>query len=267
MADVGPGGPTLGGSASFAALAAARLGLRAAVVTCAAEGFPPDGALAGVGLHVRETPATTSFENRYDADGRRVQRLLALAPDLAAADVPPAWRRVGVLHLAPVCREVGPEVARAVRADLVGLTPQGWLRRLEVGAAVRQSPWEAPEGLLEAADVVVLSREDLGGEPRGAAWLAAQVDLLVVTDGPRGATAFTIGRTLAQPAFSARALDPTGAGDVFAAMLFVRLWERGELGDALRFAAAAAALAVEAPAAEGVPTRAAVEARLAGGSE
>ena len=60
------------------------------------------------------------------------------------------------------------------------------------------------------------------------------------------------------PAFAVRAVDTTAAGDAFCGALAVALHERRPLPDAVRFASAAAALAVtKAGAQSSLPTRAA----------
>ena len=66
------------------------------------------------------------------------------------------------------------------------------------------------------------------------------------------------------PPLDAQELEPTGAGDVFAASFLVALGEGQEPLDAAQFAACAASFAVEAPGVAGVfENRAEVEARLA----
>jgi ribokinase len=87
--------------------------------------------------------------------------------------------------------------------------------------------------------------------------------VLAVTRGPAGARAYAGGRVLDQPAFPARVVDPTGAGDTFAAAFFITLRESGDVRAALAFAAAAAAIAIEALGVTGMPGRAEVAARLA----
>lgn len=246
---------TPGGAVTYASAVAADLGLRTAVVTRARAGFPPEGSLPGVSLHVVPAEATTTFRNRYDAEGRRSQELLSVASPLEADDVPTAWRHVGVLHVAPVVHEVSPDVVARVDADFVGLTPQGWLRDALIGAPVRPQPWRVPDEILARADAVVLSDEDLAHDEARIPWLADRVAVVVVTRGIRGAQAFFGGRSVFQPAVSAVASHPTGAGDSFAAALFTRLWERADAPSALCFAAAVAAYAVEGPGPARLPDR------------
>ncbi|MDR2347247.1 MAG: PfkB family carbohydrate kinase [Bifidobacteriaceae bacterium] len=77
--------------------------------------------------------------------------------------------------------------------------------------------------------------------------LGRLVELVVVTEGARGATAFDAGTgQLARvPAVPVRAIDPTGAGDVFGAAFTTASLRDWPLVQRLRFAALAAALSVE----------------------
>jgi len=57
-------------------------------------------------------------------------------------------------------------------------------------------------------------------------------------------------------------VDPTGAGDVFAAALFIGLWSAMPAERAARLAAAAAAISIESPGTEGIQTLEEANARL-----
>src|SRR5215469_18683250 len=79
---------SLGGTVTFAALTAYRLGLVAAIVTCADEqliaGLPAH--LPGIRLAVRQSKATTTFENQYSG-GFRTQYLRARGEEQQIEDV------------------------------------------------------------------------------------------------------------------------------------------------------------------------------------
>ena len=90
--------------------------------------------------------------------------------------------------------------------------------------------------------------------------------IVVVKLGAQGALAHAGGgvEPVLQPAFPVAAVDTTAAGDAFTAALTLRLAEGANLGDALRFATAAGALAVtRSGAQDSMPTRPAVERFLA----
>jgi sugar/nucleoside kinase (ribokinase family) len=86
---------------------------------------------------------------------------------------------------------------------------------------------------------------------------------VAVTRGARGSTLYIAGEPHQIDALPAVERDPTGAGDVFAAALLVRLRETGDPLQAASFASAVAACAIEGPGARAVPTRAEALARMA----
>jgi sugar/nucleoside kinase (ribokinase family) len=97
-----------------------------------------------------------------------------------------------------------------------------------------------------------------------SAWLK-YVPLVVLTRGANGFTVFGDAGCHDFEAPTAQEVDPTGAGDVFAAAFLVRWRETGgDLEATARFAATAAALSTEAEGFDGVATRERIEAAMAG---
>jgi ribokinase len=88
--------------------------------------------------------------------------------------------------------------------------------------------------------------------------------MAIITLGAGGSVAATADGLHFQPAFPVEAVDTTAAGDVFCGSLAVALSEGQVLPAALRFASAAAALAVTVLGAQpSAPTREAIEELLA----
>lgn len=258
--DVVPGGYEIGGTVSYAGLTAQRLGARVAIVTSCGPEIDPARALPGLLVHAVPSAETTTFANLYHG-GERTQYLLAVARPLTVEDVPPAWRTAPVVLLAPVANEVSPDLARALGARLLGATPQGWLRAREPDGRVRAVPWTGAEAVLPHLDVLVFSEYDIP-DPALVATYVAQVPLVVVTQGARGATLFQHGRPRHLPAYPTVERDPTGAGDVFAAAFLLHLARTGDPVAAMVFAHCTASFAVEQPGTRGIPTAEQVAARL-----
>jgi sugar/nucleoside kinase (ribokinase family) len=111
--------------------------------------------------------------------------------------------------------------------------------------------------------IAFFSDEDTPDPEALARHLAASRTLAILTRGHNGATLFELDGTAQHwPALPATPVDPTGAGDCFAAAFMVRLAETDDFATAMRFALAAGALAVEGTGISGLPSRAAVEARM-----
>lgn len=238
-----------GGAAYYAGHAYRALGAQVAVFTAAGPDFPP-GALAGVSAHVAPSPATTSFENRY-AGGRRSQRVGAVAERIQAASLPPEARAPDVLHLAPVLAELDVRAwVDAVPARVVGVGAQGLVRAARAGGEVAQPPWEFDRSDLAGVHAVCVGEDDLVGQGDLLDRLAAAVPLVVFTNGDRGCTIIDGGRTRRVGVFRTREVEPTGAGDVFAAGFFLGLARGASAVEAARLGAAAASIVVEGRAGE-----------------
>lgn len=273
--DLHPDGTfSLGGTVTFAALTAHRLGLAAGIVTCvdaqlAAE-LPQH--LPELALHLRPSPSTTTFMNLYQ-DGFRTQYLHARAESLFRTDIPTDWQAAPVVLLAPLAQELDPAFvtlfARRPGA-LIAATPQGWLRQWDATGRVWPAPWLAAEKVLPLLDALILSHDDLlpfadGKREEADAMLARWsllVPLLVATDGRYGATLFRHGSAQRFPAYVVNEADPTGAGDVFAAAFLTHLHTYGEPEQAVDFANCAASFSVQQQGIAGIPTLAMVEKRL-----
>jgi sugar/nucleoside kinase (ribokinase family) len=210
----------------------------------------------------------TTFENLYLPNGRR-QYLRGRAPVLGLDAVPEAWRACSIVHLAPVAQEVDAALSGAFPGALLGATPQGWLRAWDDAGLVRPAEWRERDHVLSHLRALVLSQDDIAQEAVAAdaaiAELARGVPVMVVTRGAAGADLLERGGCVRVPALPTREVDPTGAGDVFAAALFVALAEGEESAAAVRFANAAASFVVEQPGVAGMPTREGIRVRLRAG--
>lgn len=257
---------SLGGTVTFAALTAYRLGLVAAIVTCAdadvLAALPNH--LPSIGLAVRPSEATTTFANRYHA-GFRTQYLRARAEQQQLEDIPESWRSAPIVLLGPLAQELTPEFATFFprrQGAIIAATPQGWLRRWDEHGRIWPTPWTAAEEVIAHLDVLILSHDDLlpfagGSRVEASAMLAhwsQHVPILVATDGLQGATLFQHGVPERFPAYPVTEVDPTGAGDVFAAAFLTHLHNHNDPRKAVDFANCVASLSIEHPGITGIPT-------------
>ena len=270
-----PQGDVIGGTVLYASVQAARLGWRAGLVGRgnAGELAPLLTAVAGeVTATLQPAEHTTRFRNVSDGD-QRTQWVRALAPPLdltpagvAAGEGGPA--RARVLHVAPVAQEVDlGRAAAAVEADIVGVTPQGLIRRWGEDGRVVHVPLALAAVRAEATerlDVVVVADEERPFVEALTRAVRRQGGLVVVTKGSQGCLVETAaGGQMVTALPVVEAVDRTGAGDVFAAGLLVGLAEGREVAAAVRFAMAAASCSIEGVGPAAVAPRAAIERRLA----
>ncbi|MGZ3616406.1 MAG: PfkB family carbohydrate kinase [Ktedonobacteraceae bacterium] len=256
----------LGGTVTFAALTAYRLGLVAAITTCGDADLLTElpARLPKIGLAVRTSTSTTAFVNTYN-EGFRTQYLRARADQLQLEDVPVAWRQASIVLFGPLDQELSPSFIKHFprsHGSIFAATPQGWLRRWDEDGRVWPAPWTAAEDILPLLDVLILSHDDLlpfadGNRTNADAMLSKwsmQVPLLVATDGKHGATLFQHGIEEHFPAYPAHEVDPTGAGDVFAAAFLVYYRRHGDPRKAVDFANCVASLSIEHVGIAGIPT-------------
>lgn len=259
-------GYRVGGTATFAAMTARALGYRVGVLTSAGSDLPLHSTFAGIDIELVPAAQSTTFENIYH-DGRRFQFIRATAARLVPDHLPPAWLQARIVHLGPLTQEVDPAFVDVFPAStLVGVTPQGWLRRWDGTGLVGVRAWAAASRILARADALVLSPEDVGNDSAQLAEYLQLARLAVVTQSWQGATLYCSEGTASFPAYQVPEVDPTGAGDVFATAFFVRLAETGAPHEAARFANAAASFAVQGEGYSTIAGRAAIEERLRGGS-
>ncbi|MBN1878364.1 MAG: ribokinase [Anaerolineae bacterium] len=238
------GGYTVGGTASYAALTAARLRRHVGVLTSAGIDFAPS--LFGDGIVVSCLPATatTTFENIY-VNNHREQYVYAVAQPLTSAQLPVPWQTSPLVHIGPIFGECDPGlVAYFAHKTFVGITPQGWMRTSDDQGRVHRHPWHGATRVLSQASAVVFSIEDIEGDWDVAYSYAQQTEILVVTTGATGGELFVHGQREHFDALRVEEADPTGAGDIFASAFFIALTSSAVPIVAANFAACLASRSV-----------------------
>jgi predicted nicotinamide N-methyase len=260
------GGTVPGGSAYYAAHALAALGAEVRLLTAAGADFPREALRfsgtptststaaptpGSIDALVLPAPATTVFENAYDAAGRRSQRVRAAAPPLDAAALPSPWRDADLLLLAPVLGELDPAaLLGAARSRVAGLTVQGLVRAVRPDGTVVPRPLAPAPPALRGVTAAFLGDDEAAGQPALAGLLAAAVPIVVLTHGARGCEVIEGRRVRRVGVHPAREVDPTGAGDAFAAAFLLALARGEDPIAAARLGAAAGSIAVEGRGAE-----------------
>jgi sugar/nucleoside kinase (ribokinase family) len=114
--------------------------------------------------------------------------------------------------------------------------------------------------VLPHAAAVFFSAEDVRAQ--SPSWLSYRGPVMIETRGPHGCQLIHCGKRRLVPGFPAEEVDPTGAGDVFAAAFMLRLGETRDPLVAARFANCVASFSVTAPGADALPTLEQVRDRL-----
>lgn len=221
--DLTPAGPVPGGTAMYSARVAQALGARTAVLTSVGPGFELEPVLPDIAVECVPAAQTTTFENVYTPAGRQ-QTVHAVAKTMTAGDVPAAWQRASIVHLGPIVHEIDEGMVRLFSNSLVGVTPQGWFRRWGEDGRVSVGDWPGVAEVLPLAAAVIVSPEDLP-----YAGLLDEIrelaPVVVLTQQAGGCKVFHRDEMRDVPAPAVEEINPTGAGDVFAAAFFVRLYQ------------------------------------------
>jgi 1D-myo-inositol 3-kinase len=256
------GSLSLGGSVSYAATTAHRMGCRVGIVTSAASSLDLSPVLPDADIRCKPATSTTIFENIY-RNGKRQQILHQRAEVLTCEEIPAAWRLAPMVYLGSIDQEIDPRVFSCFSDEsLVCVMPQGFFRRWDEQGHISFVEWRPPATVLRHIDILVLSELDVP-DPEALVrdWRRA-IDVIVITRAERGATVYQAEEVCHYPARPAEQVDPTGAGDVFAAAFLIRFQETGDLCQSARFANAVASFSIEGPGVSSIPQREQAEAYL-----
>ena len=255
----------IGGTATYAAAAAACLGDRVALLTRVGP-KERDRLVArcqelGIELHALESEVTTTFSFRY-VDGRRRLRLKARAKGIGAEVIPVALRDTRSVVLASIAHEIEPSVFDVYGGVPRVLAAQGYLRSWDADGTIRRREWDEAHDVLARVNVAVVSEDDIEGDfDLARDW--AKTAPVIVTIAERGAIVLRGGREIEVGGFPAdEVVDQTGAGDAFCAGLALALADGDDLEPATRFANAVASFAVEGVGTIALASREKVQARM-----
>jgi sugar/nucleoside kinase (ribokinase family) len=249
----------IGGTATYSALTAHRLGQSVGVVTSKGSDIDLGNLPSDIQVAFCPSETSTTFENLY-RDGHRQQHLWSQASILTGSHIPKEWLNSRIVHLGPVAQEVDQTLAKSFPNALLGVTPQGWMRRWDDTGRVQPEVWKPNDDLLKRADAVILSREDVGEDMDLVRDYASQAQLLVLTAGWRGATIYYHDQVRSFPAPAMREQDPTGAGDIFATVFLVALYKTSDPWLSAQFANCVASHSVERSGWDSIPTVQEIEA-------
>ena len=230
--------------------------------TLVGEDFQCHQELRDLDLTLHQAGSTTVFANYYPSDGPRVQLLEAIAPDLVPGDFPPI--APDLVHLAPVLGELDLlQWKEAFPEAMIAINVQGWIKTagplIETAAmeetqrrgiaptarSVVQKPWDISAEQLRGIHIACLSDEDLIDQGDLLDRLLQSIPIVALTHGERGSTIY-VNRTPSRVGiYPTDAVDPTGAGDVFAATFSHQIAAGLPPLQAARFATAASSIVIE----------------------
>ena len=251
--DIIEDGFRLGGTAVYSSIIARRMGLRVGLITSYEVNVPIEP-LDGIQVINHQSKRTTTFNNIYTPSGRD-QFLLERANSLGRNLIPEDWYSAKIVHLGLVAQEVSPDLGQFFPESAVCYSLQGWLRKWDLEGLVTPSEFPRIEIPLTENSVGFLSREDIGFNRIALNLFRSLFPLLILTKGNAGAELIRGAEILAIPVEPEEELDPTGAGDIFAAAFMIFNFLEGKSAlESAGLASTLAAISVTRPGIEGIPT-------------
>lgn len=251
--DITSSGIQMGGTAAYSSLTAHALGHSVRLVTSYPEDIPFSDKERMDIVNIR-TDLATKFENIMLAETRR-QYCYTQAKSIKTGTIPPQWMDSDIIHFGPVAQEIPLEtVLYFSKAAFLCATPQGWMRSWDEQSLVHPIAWNWAEKVLPLLKAVVISLEDVDGDENKITEMARLCEILAVTEAQDGARVYWKGDARYFPAPPISLVDSTGAGDIFAAVFFSRLFSTGSPWVAARNAVQLASRSVGRAGLSGVPT-------------
>ncbi len=244
-----------GGTAAYAARTAHALGLRVGILTSvpadklAALNLPPE-----ILVYNLPTQQASTFENIETPSGRK-QRLHSIADPIDLEKVPQLWRKTPIIHLGPIAQEVESQLPSGFSPSLLGLTPQGWFRQWDAEGNISPGKWQQMEPSLKQVGAAVISIEDIDGDEELIEEIYLSSRVLAVTEGAEGVRLYWNGDLRRFSAPTVTEVDATGAGDIFAAAFFIRLYQTRDPWEAARFGVCLASRSVTRAGLNSIPTK------------
>jgi sugar/nucleoside kinase (ribokinase family) len=231
--------PHIGGGVTYSSITAACAGLEAHIITKCPPRHPYINQLQMMRIEVHVLPSSsdtiTSFDNQYDKDGNRTQKVYDIQAPITSKDlqeIPHKLLTNSLILVTPVIHEVDMSVYQTLaRHGNLVVMPQGYFRAEEKDGTVKRIKWHGFNSALQVAKLTVLSREDITIAGKFDTELLKEIvqasQIVALTQGRDGVTVYQNGKkhshTSAFHLEEAETSDFTGAGDVFATIFAIEL--------------------------------------------
>jgi sugar/nucleoside kinase (ribokinase family) len=255
-------GRVLSGCSTNGCLAAKRLGLKRVglvgrVGSDFADKFRLD--MKNFGIEVNLDPlasGTGGFRLIYDEKGDRTLDVLGVADGISAGDIPDEFLDASFFLIGPILGEVDLKLIEFIRSSSSGgifLDPQGMVRVIgSDGRVVHRCDREGFRKIANLVDFVKPNEHESEIITGSYDPVRALVQLRelgpadpIITLAERGSILMNDDQICRIPAFPTKAIDPTGAGDVYAGSFITEYARTKSLVEAALFASAAASIMVE----------------------
>ena len=251
-----------GGAVSYAGLTAVKHGMKVGLVTSAGSDFDYQRSLPDIEVIPQLSDHTTTFTNIYKSNHRE-QGLICNAGKIVRSDIPHEWINPQIFFAGPLLHEISTSCLEWFDSKFSYIVPQGWFRRWSQEGLITIESFLPEHKYEKKWDLLVVSDQESNNLSNENLLNWAKV--VAVTKGSDGATIiYDKGDDFSIPPFASRAIDLTGAGDVWATAMALLLYDGENPRDAGYYASAAAALSIEFPGLDGCPSPEDIEKKLLG---
>jgi sugar/nucleoside kinase (ribokinase family) len=255
-------GRVLSGCSTNACLAAAKLGMKnVALIGFIGKDYHSEFLkdLRKYGItspKIRLSEETGGFKLVYGPTGDRTLKVLGVARKIAQDDIPEECLDTRYILIGPILQEVDLNLIQFLRKNTkakIFLDPQGLVRKIGPDQQiVYYNEKETMKKIVSLVDFVkpnehespVITGTD---DPIASARILTEwgSPVAIVTLAERGSVVMSEGKLTRIPPYKTTALDPTGAGDVYAGSFIYEHSKTGDTVSSCLFASAAASIMVE----------------------
>ena len=182
--------------------------------------------------------------NTYNI-GERNQALLLHSNKIPQNIIPKQWKKPKIFFAGPLLHEIPKDSINWFQADFSYIVPQGWFRRWGDDGIIEIISHMANNQFNKKWDLMVLSKEE--SKNLSKELLLSWAKIICITKSSDGANIFCDnGEEFNISAIEVLdVVDPTGAGDIWATAMAIKLHSGSSIIESGNYASAAAALSIE----------------------
>ena len=233
-----------GGAVAYSSKLASDHQMNPGIVTSCGKDYDIEILLPDTKTIIYPSENTTTFMNTYNLEERN-QALLLHSNKIPQQIIPKEWKKPKIFFAGPVLHEIPKDSINWFQADFSYIVPQGWFRRWSDDGIIEIISHMANNEFNKKWDLMVLSEEE--SKNLSKELLLGWAKIICITKSSDGANIFCDNGD----EFNISAIkvpdvvDPTGAGDIWAAAMAIKLYSGSSIIEAGNYASAAAALSRE----------------------
>lgn len=234
----------LGGTVSYSGKLSNALSCSCTILTSYSSAFKFEDDFHKIKLINQGSEKTTCFRNEYSS-GIREQKLFSVADEIRLEGLSRICSEYDIIHIAPIIHELDLSIQQVIPEDSFCLvTPQGWLRDISGEKVINKYI----DLRIFKNRIIIISQDDIDLTLGESLEISEHCRLLIITRASKGASLFINGEVIHYDAIKVKEIDPTGAGDIFAAAFTIEYYRTGNADKAIKFAIELAGVSVSYPA-------------------